>query len=169
MKNFVKHQCTRIFAVVFITLLPALPAGAAPEIGEPAPALKGTLFSGQSFDLAQMRGKVVLINYYSSYSKQCAFEIGNIEAFVEEHRDKGLVVVYIGVDRPQDRHRVERMVGLYNLDGMMSNELDENGFGEKYRAPRAFVIDRQGIVRSHEFGGKTPVYFQKFLTPILDE
>ncbi len=156
-------------ALLFVTLFAALPAGAVPEIGEPAPPLKGTLFSGKRFDLAEMRGKVVLINYYSSYSKQCAFEIGSIEAFLEEHRDKGLVVVYIGVDRPQDRHRVERMVELYNLEGIMSNELEENGFGEKYRTPRAFVIDRQGIVRSREYGSKTPTYFQKYLIPVLAE
>jgi len=164
-----KRPYTRICAMVLIALLQSLPAWAVPEIGEPAPALKGTLFSGKKFDLAQMRGKVVLINYYSSYAKQSAFEIGSIEAFLEENRDKGLVVIYIGVDRPQDRHRVERMVELYSLEGIMSNELDENGFGEKYRAPRAFVVDRKGIVRSREFGGKTPFYFQKYLAPILEE
>ncbi|KPK31432.1 MAG: hypothetical protein AMJ66_08750 [Betaproteobacteria bacterium SG8_40] len=169
MKIYTKSRYARFLALIALALLAASPAGAVPEIGEPAPALKGTLFSGKAFDLAQMRGKVVLINYYSSYSKQSAFEIGSIEAFLEENHAKGLVVIYIGVDRPQDRHRVERMVKLYNLDGIMSNELDENGFGEKYRVPRAFVIDRSGIVRSREFGGKTPFYFQKYLTPLLEE
>ena len=144
-------------------------ANAAPEIGEPAPALKGTLFSGKPFDLAQMRGKVVMINYYSSYAKQSAFEIGNIESFLESHQDQGLVVIFVGVDRAQDRHRVERMVNLYNLEGIMTQDLEENGFGEKYRAPRAFVIDRKGIVRSRESGGKTPHYFRKFLIPLLSE
>jgi hypothetical protein len=61
------------------------------------------------------------------------------------------------------------MVKLYNLDGMMGDELEENGFGAKFRAPRAFVIDRKGVVRSREYGGKTPVYFQKFLIPVLEE
>lgn len=161
----------RLPALVFLisSAIAAAPACATPQVGDPAPALKGTLFSGKPFDLAKQRGKVVLINYYSSYSKQCAYEIGNVEAFLEEYRDKGLVVIYIGVDRPQDRERVERMVKLYNLDGMMSNELEENGFGKKFRAPRAFVIDRKGIVRSREYGGKTPVYFQKYLIPVLSE
>jgi cytochrome c biogenesis protein CcmG/thiol:disulfide interchange protein DsbE len=163
------RQCAQLIALFMAALLTVPQAAAVPEIGEPAPPLKGTLFSGKYFDLAEMRGKVVLINYYSSYSKQSAFEIGSIEAFVEEHHDKGLVVVFIGVDRPQDRHRVERMVKLYNLDGFMSNELDENGFGEKYRAPRAFVVDRKGIVRSREFGSKTPTYFQRYLVPVLAE
>jgi len=164
MRTFIARVAASLMFAV-----PALPAAAVPEVGDPAPALKGTLFSGKAFDLAQMRGKVVLINYYSSYSKQCAIEIGNIESFLDEHREDGLVVIYIGVDRPQDKHRVVRMVELYNLEGIMSDELEENGFGEKFKAPRAFVIDRKGIVRSREFGGKTPIYFQKYLLPVLAE
>ena len=50
---------------------------------------------------------------------------------------------------------------------VLTQDLEQNGFGEKYRTPRAFVVDREGIVRSREYGGKTPHYFQKFLAPIL--
>lgn len=162
-------QLRHRFLLLLLATLWTLDAGAVPEVGEMAPALKGTLFSGKPFDLAQMRGKVVLINYYSSYSKHSAIEIGNIEAFLDDNRDKGLVVIYIGVDRPEDKHRVVRMVELYNLEGIMANELEENGFGDTIKAPRAFVIDRNGIVRSRESGGKTPIYFQKYLAPVLAE
>ncbi len=158
-----------IFLAILAFLLSPLQASAVPEIGETAPPLKGTLFSGKHFDLAEMRGKVVLINYYSSYSKHGAIEIGNIEAFLDDNRDKGLVVIFIGVGRKQDRHRVERMVELYGVEGIMTHDLEQNGFGEKYKTPRAFVVDRQGIVRSREYGGKTPIYFQKFLVPVLSE
>ena len=161
-----RTQLAAILVSCALSLPPAM-ADAAPEIGQPAPPLKGLLFSGKQFDLAEMRGKVVLINYYSSYSKHGAIEIGNIESFLDQNRDKGLVVLFIGVDRPQDRHRVERMIELYNLEGIMTQDLEQNGLGEKYRTPRAFVVDREGIVRSREYGGKTPHYFQKFLVPIL--
>lgn len=144
-------------------------ANAAPEVDAPAPPLKGTLFSGEAFDLSKMRGKVVLVNYFSSYCKHCAYEIGNVETYLENNADKGLVVIYIGVDRPEDRGRVERMVGLYNLKGIMVQDLEENGFGEKYRTPTAFVIDRKGIVRSKDWGGKTPVYFANHVAPLLSE
>lgn len=154
---------------VGVLLFGATAARAAPEIDMPAPALKGTLFSGESFDLSQMRGKVVLVNYFSSYCKHCAYEIGNVETYMEDNADKGLVVLYIGVDRPEDRGRVERMVGIYNLKGIMVQDLEANGFGEKYRTPTAFVIDRNGIVRSKQWGGKTPMYFATYLNPLLAE
>ena len=91
------------------------PALAVPEIGQPAPALKGRLFSGAPFDLAQMHGKVVLVNFYSSYCSFFAYEIGLLEALYERYRADGLEVIAVGVDAPEDRPRVERMLGIYNL------------------------------------------------------
>jgi peroxiredoxin len=144
-------------------------ATAAPEIGMSAPALKGTLFSGEAFDLAGMRGQVVLVNFFSSYCKHCAYEIGNVETFLEQNRDRGLVVIVVGVDRPEDRGRVQRMVDLYNLKGIMVQDLSENGFGAGYRTPTAFLVDRKGVVRSMHWGGKTPLYFRDVVVPVLAE
>ncbi|HWQ39683.1 MAG TPA: TlpA disulfide reductase family protein [Burkholderiales bacterium] len=154
---------------LLLICLPGVPLHAAPEIGTPAPALRGTLFSGEEFDLARMRGQVVLVNFFSSYCKHCAYEIGNVETFLEQNRDRGFVVLVIGVDRPEDRGRVERMVGLYNLKGIMVQDLAENGFGTGYRTPTAFVVDRKGVLRSMQWGGKTPLYFRETVLPLLAE
>ncbi|HUF20976.1 MAG TPA: redoxin domain-containing protein [Burkholderiales bacterium] len=156
-------------AILTACFLCAGAAAAAPEIGEPAPALKGKLFTGEDFDLAQMRGKVVLINYYSSYTKHNAMEIGNLEALLEALQDRGFEIIALGVDRPQDRERVERMLGIYNIKGAMAAELEENDFGIGLRATTSFLIDRKGIVRSRETGGKTPLYFRDFVMPLIDE
>jgi peroxiredoxin len=164
---WIKPPVLRI--LLFLALWPGLSAFAAPEIGAPAPALRGTLFSGEEFDLTRMRGQVVLVNYFSSYCKHCAYEIGNVETFLEQNRDRGFVVIVIGVDQPEDRGRVERMVGLYNLKGIMIQDLAENGFGTGYRTPTAFVVDRKGILRSMQWGGKTPPYFRDLVVPVLAE
>jgi len=153
-----------IVAAAASTELAAAPAA---ELGEPAPALKGTLFSGQAFDLKQMRGKVVLVNFYSSYCNHCAYEIGNLETFYESHRDQGFEVIVVGVDPLEDRHRVERMVGLYGLQGVMADDLSESGFERRYPTPTAFVIDREGILRSRTRGSKTPPYFAEHVLPLL--
>jgi len=150
-----------------VLLLTASAAWAVPEVDQPAPALKGILFSGKPFDLKEMLGKVVLVNFYSSYCKHCAYEIGILETFYESHRDQGFEIIVVGVDRPEDRHRVERMVGLYGLQGVMASDLEENGFDRSYRTPTAFVIDRDGILRSRTWGGKTPHFFSENVVPLL--
>ncbi len=156
--------------LIFVFFLTFTTASAAVlEIGAPAPALKGTLFSGERFDLAQMRGKVVLINFYSSYCKFCAYEIGNVETFQENNVDKDFVVIVVGVDSIEDRHRVERMVGIYNLRGLMADELEQSGFASRYATPTTFVVDRQGILRSKSRGAKMPAWFREYVDPLLAE
>jgi len=144
------------------------PALAVPEIDQPAPALKGRLFSGAPFDLAQMHGKVVLVNFYSSYCSFCAYEIGLLEALYERYRADGLEVIAVGVDAPEDRARVERMLGIYNLPGTMADELAENGFARRYPTPTAFIIDREGVLRNRITGAKRPHHYQELVIPLLN-
>ena len=165
--NSLRAALHRLCFLAFLLL--AVPAQAAPELDQPAPALKGTLFSGRPLDLQAMRGKVVLVNFFSSYCKHCAYEIGNLETFYESHREQGFEVIVVGVDRPEDRHRVERMVGLYGLQGIMAGDLQENGFDRSYRTPTAFLIDRNGVLRNKTWGGKTPNYFAENVLPLLRE
>ena len=158
---------TLLVCVFSLTFSPA--SAAVPEIGALAPELKGTLFSGDSFDLSQMRGKVVLINFYSSYCKFCAYEIGNVETYQENNVDEDFVVIVVGVDSIEDRHRVERMVGIYNLRGLMADELEQSGFANRYVTPTTFLVDRQGILRSKSRGAKMPAWFRKHVDPLLAE
>jgi peroxiredoxin len=154
---------------LLLALVTVRTALALPEIDQPAPPLKGTLFSGASFDLTQMRGKVVLVNFYSSYCKFCAYEIGTLEAFYEEHREQGFEVIAVGVDAPEDRERVQRMLGIYNLPGTMAASLEESGFGRRYATPTAFVIDRAGILRHRIVGAKGPRHYQELVLPLLHQ
>jgi len=149
-------------------LLRVPPAHAVPEIDAPAPPLAGELFSGESFDLAAMRGKVVLINFYSSYCRYCAYEIGLLETVYEEHRDRGFEVVALGVDSLEDRERVARNLGMYRLPGTMAATLTRNGFGSRYPTPTAFIVDRQGILRHKITGAKTPRHYREVILPLLD-
>jgi cytochrome c biogenesis protein CcmG, thiol:disulfide interchange protein DsbE len=155
------------YLAALLLIVAAASAEPAAELGEPAPALTGTLFSGQVVDLTQMRGKVVLVNFYSSYCSFCAYEIGNLETFYEQHHDQGFEVIVVGIDSLEDRHRVERMLGIYGLPGVMADDLSESGFERKYPTPTAFVIDRNGILRSRTWGSKTPRFFSENVLPLL--
>jgi len=159
----------RLHRMAAVFLIACTATAAAAELGEPAPALKGTFFSGQTFDLSQMHGKVVLVNFYSSYCSFCAYEIGNLENFYEQHRDQGFEVIVVGIDSLEDRHRVQRMLGIYGLPGTMADELAESGFERKYPTPTAFIIDRNGILRSRMRGAKQPYFYAEQILPLLQQ
>ncbi len=154
--------------VLFFTFTSAAIAGVV-NVGDPAPSLRGELFSGKNFDLAEHKGQVVMINFYSSYCKSCAYEIGNIESYRESERGKQLIFIAIGVDTESDRHRVSGMLGAYNLDGMMMHDIEESGFNSSYRTPTVFVIDKSGTVRLKQRGSKMLSWFTDHIDPLIDE
>jgi len=160
-RHLARFCCAALLALHF-TL-----ADAIVEIDQPAPALKGTLLSGDKFDLADYKGKVVLVNFYSSYCRLCALEIGTIETYHDDMKDRGFEVLVIGVDRAEDKARVARMLGIYNLQGAMAGDLDESGFERSYPTPTAFVVDREGIVRAKLWGAKTLPRMRELLSPFL--
>ena len=75
----------------------------------------------------------------------------------------------VGVDNLEDRGRVERMLGIYALPGTMADELEHTGFERKYPTPTAFVIDRDGVLRSRTRGAKTPSYYAENVLPLLQK
>ena len=155
-------------ALCFFILTSGAIAGVV-NVGDPAPSLEGELFSGKRFDLAEHRGQVVMINFYSSYCKSCAYEIGNIESYRESERGKQLIFIAIGVDTESDRHRVAGILGAYNLDGMMMHDIEESGFNSSYRTPTVFVIDKSGTVRLKQRGSKMLSWFTDHIDPLIDE
>lgn len=163
------RQARRRAVTALLAALLALPGAgrAVTEIGAPAPALRGVLVSGEPFDLADYRGKVVLVNFYSSYCRGCAYEIGSLETFRDEHAAEGFHILMIGVDRPEDKGRVARMLGIYNLQGGMTDELTASGFERRYPTPTAFVIDREGVLRDRINGAKTLPRLNELLLPWL--
>lgn len=161
-----------LIALLFATTLACfggIARAAVVEIGDPAPELKGTLLSGDPFDLADWRGKVVLVNFYSSYCRLCALEIGTIEGAVEQYGARGLVVLMLGVDKLEDKARVARMLGIYNLQGAMVDDLTVTGFQRRYPTPTTYLIDREGIVRERMTGAKAPPRMRELLAPYFPQ
>ncbi len=147
----------------------SLSADAVPIIDEPAPPLKGILFDGTPFDLNDFKGKVVMVNFFSSFCKICALEIGNIENYYEEFKQKGLEVIALSIDRPDDKERSARMANNYNLPGGMVADLSESGFEKKYPTPTCYVFDRKGILRAKFTGAKQPKFYRGVIEPLLKE
>ena len=161
--------CLQAFVFSVAIFFSSLPSYAIPTIDEPAPALKGALFDGTPFDLSDYKGKVVLVNFFSSFCRICALEIGNIENYYEEFKSRGLEVLALSIDRPDDKERSGRMAKNYNLPGGMVSDLIESGFEKKYPTPTCYVIDRKGVLRAKYTGAKQPKFYREILEPLLKE
>jgi len=63
---------------------------------KPAPAVQGSTVDGGTFDLASVRGHVVVINFWASWCAPCRVEAADLEAVHVSTKDTG--VTFVGVD-----------------------------------------------------------------------
>jgi cytochrome c biogenesis protein CcmG, thiol:disulfide interchange protein DsbE len=123
------------------------PACAAPDIGAPAPSLVATTLDGRTLDLAKLRGKVVLVNYWATWCAPCRKEMPTLDAFYRRYRGRGLEIIGISVDFARDAEKARRSAAAQSYPMVLSDEIKDNGFGAPEGVPITYVIDAGGTVR----------------------
>jgi cytochrome c biogenesis protein CcdA/thiol-disulfide isomerase/thioredoxin len=121
---------------------------------------------------AQLRGKVVLVDFWTYSCINCIRSLPYIEAWARKYKDHGLVV--IGVHSPEfafekDINNVRK--ALHDLGVNYPVALDDNlaiwqAFNNQYW-PAHYFIDPQGRIRHHHFGegnyDESEIVIQKLL------
>lgn len=131
-----------------------LPVQAAePKTGDVPPALLGKDREGDVVDLAQHRGKVVVVTFWASWCGPCRKELPGLDALQKHAGDKILKVIAVNVkDSTEDYRLMMRQMKDYTISMTRdrSGEIAE-GYGVK-AYPNLWIIDPQGKVAAHHVG-----------------
>jgi peroxiredoxin len=139
----------------FAEQAPAAGTAATPPMGEhpPAPDFTLSTLSGTSLSLAELRGKVVLLNFWATWCVPCRQEMPAIEALYQRYKDRGLEVLAISLDKTPTatvEAFVKEMGVTYRivLDPAWTTTRPYGVRG----LPATFLIDRAGNVVLRELG-----------------
>jgi thiol-disulfide isomerase/thioredoxin len=138
--------------------------------GQAAPPLEAKLLDGSPFKLANTAGKVVVVNYWATWCEPCRAEMPAIEAYYRKHRDEGLVVVAVSMDKPSEEAKVREVMKAYAFPAALAKDVSAKGFGRIWRIPITFVIDRKGVVRKDAWtveNGIDEASLESVVTPLL--
>jgi thiol-disulfide isomerase/thioredoxin len=89
-----------VFAVA--CALAATDAVLAASPGDAAPALTLATASGETFDLAKLRGKVVYVDFWASWCAPCKRSFPWMNEMLSKYRASGLEIVAVNVDRKRE-------------------------------------------------------------------
>lgn len=121
-----------------------------------APALKLPDLDGQVHDLAELRGKVVLINFWATWCPPCRREMPSLERLRQRLADRGLAVV--AVDVGEDADTVFSFTGQLEPAPAFPLLLDRDSRAmQAWKVkglPTTFVVDAQGRVVFRAVGGR---------------
>ncbi len=129
-----------------------------PETGEMAPNVDLQFFDGYKWDgktaatLEDMRGNVVILNFWASWCVECRVEAEDMEASWVHHKDDG--VIYLGIAHvdvePKSLEYLEEFSITYpnapDLGGRAAEEYEITG------VPETFIIDQEGTIVHVQLG-----------------
>jgi len=141
-----------------IVLAAALAGGVpAAQAAMPAqPTLKINTLDGKPYDLAQQRGKYVIVNYWATWCVPCIKEMPDISRFVAAHKDKvaAIGLAYEDTDKADiqaflARHPVSYPIAQVTLDQPPKD------FDEPRGLPTTWLIGPDGKVAKRFVGPVT--------------
>lgn len=131
-------------------------------IGSSAPDFTFSDLNGQKMSLSDHKGKVILLDFWATWCPPCRDSIPHLETLYQKYKERGFVVIGVSFDESVDR--VKNFRDAYNMSYpiLMAEDWIKNDYGIT-GVPEMFVIDRNGILKSHRLG------FNESLAAILDE
>ncbi|HRH80815.1 MAG TPA: TlpA disulfide reductase family protein [Thiobacillaceae bacterium] len=135
---------------------------------EPAPDVAIAGVAGAA-SLADLRGKVVLVNFWATWCPYCRHEMPAMQEFYDEHRGRGFEIVAFSTD--EDAAAVGEFMAEkgYSFPAPMADAAIQRAFGGVSRLPTSFVIDRRGMIR-HKVSGQVHYgRLRDLVGPLLEE
>ena len=132
----------------FLSLAPAVVAGELwPVVPTQPSALLLPDLGGQERGLEELRGKVVLVNFWASWCAPCIAEMPSIQRLAEAMRGRPFAVV--GVNVGEGARRVRTVADRLGIDFPVLLDEDSKVFdawGAKV-LPTSYVLDPAGVIR----------------------
>ena len=121
--------------------------GTLTHVGEPAPDFQLTSTEGTPFHTADLRGKVIVLNFFATWCGPCQMELPNLQAIWNDFRNDGNFRMLV-VGRKESDDGVKAFQQKHGLTLPMASDPDSsiyNRFASQY-IPRTYLISRQGII-----------------------
>src|SRR5512139_408531 len=142
----------------------------------PAPDFQLTLFEGfpgnagkNPVSLSDLKGKVVVLNFWASWCIPCAQEAADLQATYEKYKDKG--VVFVGVDWTDIEGDALNYLKRFGITYANGPDL-QTKIGPRYHisgVPETYVIDRDGNVQFTKISPTTVAELSGVLDRLLQQ
>lgn len=151
-------------------------------VGEPAPEIEiKDWINGDAATLSDLRGRVVLLEFWATWCKPCQEMFPKLKELDEEYRARGLEVIALtrhyfarrdtASSEAEELDLMRSIIQKHGLAFRVGVAVDERT-QELYGAtgmPTLALIDRAGLVRYAHFGGGHDPKFDALLAVCLDE
>lgn len=120
--------------------------------GQPAPDFTITSFAGETYHLAELKGQVVVINFWASWCIPCEQEAAALENMWRRYKDQG--VIFLGVDYVDTETEAKRFMARFDITYPNGPDLGTR-ISQSYRikgVPETYIVDKNGTLAFVKIG-----------------
>jgi thiol-disulfide isomerase/thioredoxin len=129
---------------------------------------------GQAMRLSELRGKVVVLDFWATWCAPCREEIPHLVRLSERYHVQGLEVVGLSIESPAESEQIRGFMQRFKISyqiGFAPQELFETYIGPGQQPiPQTLVFDRQGRLQAHLIGfdpKRDPQRLESLITRLL--
>lgn len=160
-----KRVCLRLLALPLAAVLLAS-YSPKPVIGQRAPDFELTLIDGTKVSLAQLRGNVVVLNFWATWCGPCKTELPLLDSYYAARRDVGLRVFAVTTEDSLPNYQLKKLFAIMHVPPVRKVKGPYNVLDG---VPTNYVIDRAGVVRYAKANAFTLDELNTVLVPLLRE
>jgi len=142
-----RARLASLLALAVLTVVGAGTATALPAVGRAAPDFAAKSDGGRNVRLSELRGQVVLVNFWASWCSPCRQELPLLNKLYTQYRAAGFVLLAVNVDdNPKDAEAMLKRLGL-RFPTLFDGSKNVAKLYGVDTMPATLVIDRDGRVR----------------------
>ncbi len=151
-----------------LSVLAAAPAAlaATPQVGEQAPDFEMLTFDGETIAFKDLRGQVVILNFWATWCGPCKVELPLLESVYRLRRKSGLRIFAVATQDSLSPQQLQPLSKALTIPMILKLRGPYRDMGA---VPTNYVIDRQGVLRYAQAGAFDLDSLNSVLTPLLRE
>jgi peroxiredoxin len=139
-----------------------------PKVGKSAPPFTITTFDHRTITLADLAGKVVVLNFWATWCAPCRVELPMLDTYLRRHPSDDLKLFAVTTEGSVPDSKLKPLASVLSFP--LATRISGPGYGPISGAvPSNFVIDREGVVRYAKSAAFTSQTFGSVVGPLLSE
>jgi peroxiredoxin len=137
-----------------------------------APDFTLRTLEGERITLSELRGQVILLNFWATWCGPCRREIPDLSRIYTAYKEQGVVILGVSWD-DLNTEQIKAFAKNYKVAYpiLHGTQSELSAVGKAYRwegyLPTTYLIDREGIVRDVLVGARSEKFFLKAIKPLL--